>query len=112
MCFVDEKGYFNGGYLLTKRGKKSYSIPTDVHPDTKKTLAGHIPCWSKVVNAAENIEKWLPQTKYLGLDFVITSDNQVKLLEINSLTSLDAIQLDGSILETDNGKWFFSQFNL
>lgn len=50
----------------------------------------------------------MPQMKYMGFDFVVTDREQVKLLEINSLTSLDSIQLDRSILETENGKWFFS----
>ena len=60
----------------------------------KKPLAGCIPCWNNVINVAEDIEKWLPQAKYLGLDFVITSDNQVKLLEINFLISFDALQIE------------------
>ena len=47
-------------------------------------------------------------TKYLGFDFVVTDTGGVKLIEINSLTSLDTMQADCSILETENGKWFFS----
>ena len=43
---------------------------------------------------------------YMGLDFVVTSKNEVKILEINTLTSLDAIQLQGSILKTPQGEFF------
>ena len=108
LCYINEDGHFHGGYIIGKEGKRACSIPVDVHPDTKMPLDGDIPCWDEVRKCAEGIEQLLPQTKYLGFDFVVTDRNTVKLLEINSLTSLDSIQLDGSILETENGKWFFS----
>ena len=49
-------------------------------------------------------------TKYLGFDFVVTSKDEVKLLEINSLSSLDALQFDVPMWENENGKWFFSEY--
>lgn len=108
LCYVDEKGHFSGGYeLLTKNGRM-YSKPVTHHPDTNQLLEGDIPCWDAVEKAAQGVERMLPQTRYLGFDFVVTNENKVKLLEINSLTSLDCIQIDGSILDTPNGKWFFS----
>ena len=80
----------------------------DRHPDTGMVLDGIIPMWDEIERAAREITKLIPQMKYLGLDFVVTDDNKVKLLEINSLTSLDALQLDGSLLKTKNGKLFYS----
>lgn len=111
LCYVNNDGYFNNGYVLTQKGKKSSSQTISIHPDTKQKLEGRIPCWDQVLKAVSEFEKLMPQAKYLGFDFVITADNQVKILEINSLTSLDSIQMDGSILETENGKWFFSSFS-
>ncbi len=108
LCYVDEQGRFSGGYELVKAGKKLHSKHIEYHPDTNKKLEGTIPCWSEVQRVAEGIGRLLPQTRYLGFDFVITDKNEVKLLEINSLTSLDCIQIDGSILDTENGRWFFS----
>ena len=108
LCYIDERGHFNGGYELEKEGRGMHSKAIEYHPDTGKRLEGVIPCWDEVQKAAEGIGRMLPQTRYLGFDFVITDQNKVKLLEINSLTSLDAIQIDRSILETENGKWFFS----
>lgn len=108
LCYIDEEGRFNGGYVLVKDGKHKHSKPVEYHPDTNKKLEGVIPCWNEIQKAAEDIGMLLPQTRYLGLDFVITDDYKVKLLEINSLTSLDSIQIDGSILKTENGRWFFS----
>ena len=108
LCYLDENGSFSNGYMIKKVGKKRAAELIDRHPETNKQLKGQIPLWDEVKKCTEGIEKLLPQTNYLGLDYVITDQNKVKLLEINSLTSLDALQLDGSILETENGRWFFS----
>ena len=43
---------------------------------------------------------------YLGLDFVVTNKDEVKVLEVNSLTSLDALQMHGSVLEGPCGEFF------
>ena len=107
LCYIDENGFFEKGYLLQKRGNKQIVDVLERHPQSQKELKGRIPLWPEVQNAADKIINIFPQTRYLGLDFVVTDQNTVKLLEINSLTSLDSIQLDQSILETENGKWFF-----
>ena len=39
----------------------------------------------------------------MGIDFCVTNDNGVK---INSLSSLDCIQMDKSIFKTDGGELF------
>ena len=111
LCYVDSNGFFNGGYVVGREGKKLRPFSVEKHPDSNEILNGHIPCWDKVVKCAEGIERLLPQMKYLGFDFVVTDKDEVKLLEINSLTSLDSLQLDCSILETENGKWFFSSLS-
>ena len=108
LCYIDENGHFNGGYIIDRSKNKLSSLFVDTHPDTGKIIEGTIPMWSEVQKAAIDIAKYLPETKYLGYDFVVTDKNEVKLLEINSLTSLDSIQMDKSILETEIGKKFFS----
>ena len=108
LCYINEDGFFHGGYQIAHKGKRASVIRVTEHEDTHKVLDGQIPCWEELKKVAEGIERLLPQTRYLGFDFVITDRNEVKLLEINSLTSLDAMQLDGSILNTENGGWFFS----
>ena len=110
LCYIDDSGHFYGGYVIGKKRKHSYAIKVDYHPDTNKLLDGQIPCWNEIIRCSQGIERLLPQTRYLGFDFVVTDNNNIKLLEINSLTSLDSIQMDKSILKTDNGKWFFSSF--
>lgn len=107
MCYLDKDGYYDGGYLINRAGGGLKADFVTAHPDTGREIKGRIPCWDELLQAADGMEKLLPMTKYLGFDFVITDKEEVKILEINSLTSLDTIQADGSILETENGKWFF-----
>ena len=103
LCYLSENGEFSEGLIL-KKGK-----PQDIstHPDNGVKLMGKIPEWNKILDVSKKIQKFLPMTKYMGYDFVVTDKQEVKLLEINSLTSLDGLQMKGSILETENGKWFF-----
>ena len=108
LCYINEEGSFCGGYQQAVDGQKNCSVKVDRHPDTGSELTGVIPCWDELQGICKQIGQLLPQTRFLGFDFVITDKYQVKLLEINSLTSLDTIQLDRSILDTPNGKWFFS----
>lgn len=108
LCYIDENGSFKGGYIIDRSKKTLSSVYVDKHPDTGKKIEGTIPMWKEVQQAAVGIAKYLPETKYLGYDFVVTDKNEVKLLEINSLTSLDSIQMDCSILQTEIGKKFFS----
>lgn len=108
LCYINEDGQFNGGYIIDRSKKKLSSLFIEQHPDTGKAIVGTIPMWTEVKKAAMDIARYLPETKYLGYDFVVTNTNEVKLLEINSLTSLDSIQMDCSILETEVGKKFFS----
>lgn len=107
LCYINDDGVFDSGYILKHNGKNTYIETVTEHPQTHKTLKGKVPCWDQICKAAQEIEAVFPQTKYLGLDFVVTDKSEVKLLEINSLTSLDTMQLDKSILDTENGKWFF-----
>ena len=111
LCYIDESGHFKGGFIIERSKKKLSSVFVDKHPDTGKEIQGTIPMWSEVQKAAIGIAKYLPETKYLGYDFVVNDKNEVKLLEINSLTSLDSIQMDKSILETEVGNKFFSSLN-
>ena len=111
LSYVNENGEFSDGYIKDKSKNKypKYEVIYK-HPDTQIELKGKIPHWSKLQETVCSIVKLLPMTKYLGFDFVITSKDEVKLLEINSLSSLDALQFDVPMWENENGKWFFSEY--
>lgn len=104
LCFVSDKGIFEYGNLLDLKKMRNSIIQK--HPDTKIELKGKIPLWNEIQTAADEFGNFFPQMDYLGLDFVVTNKEEVKILEINSLTSLDAIQLQGSILKTPQGEFF------
>ena len=102
LCYVDKNGFYSGGNIMDIQTGKNIKILE--HPDSKKKLEGQIPLWDEVQQMVKEIDHLFPQLSYLGIDVVITSDNQVKMLEINSLTSLDGLQLlepikDKKILE-------------
>ena len=109
LCYLDEEGQFTEGNIIDAQNHKNCII--DHHPDTGKELKGKIPMWDEIVEAGKAFDLHFPQMKYLGMDFVVTSDNRVKLLEINSLTSLDGIQLNGSILKTKSAAFYRERMN-
>ncbi len=98
LCYIDENGEFNGGNIADLETRLNIKISE--HPDTKEKLIGKIPLWDKIVDSAKLLSQTFPQMSYLGIDYVITDAGQVKIIEINSLSSLDALQLDGSIFES------------
>lgn len=97
-------GHFSGGNILDCNSLSNIKI--SAHPDNALPLEGNIPYWEEVKKAAHSIAAIMPQLTYLGIDFCITNENKVKIIEINSLSSLDSIQLDKSILESPGGYFF------
>ena len=104
LCYVTKTGEFKNGNIFDSRSGTNNIISE--HPDTKQKLVGKIPLWNEVQKAAEQFGVNFPQMQYLGIDFVITNKNEVKILEINSLTSLDCLQLDESILKKPQGDFY------
>lgn len=104
LCYVTESGDFRNGNVFDALSGTNKIITE--HPDTKQRLEGKIPLWNELQNAAKQFGMHFPQMQYLGIDFVITNKNEVKVLEINSLTSLDCLQLDGSVLKTSQGNFY------
>ena len=104
LCFVSKNGKFEYGNLLDMKHMRNIIIHN--HPDTGIELKGEIPLWDKFQAIVDEFGSIFPQLDYLGIDFVVTSKNEVKILEINSLSSLDAIQFEGSILKTPEGDFY------
>lgn len=104
LIILNEEGRFETGYVLDEASCNSRNITR--HPDNDLPLQGIIPKWCEVKSVSRMVAEILPQLNYLGIDFVITEDNNLKILEINSLTSLDSIQLDKSIFDTKGGAFF------
>lgn len=105
-CYLDSNGYFESGDILNEEAFQNQVITH--HPDTGAQLKGRIPHWDEIVQAGKEFCIHFPQLKYLGFDFVVTSDERVKILEINSLSALDCFQHGTSVFETPAGDFFRS----
>lgn len=104
LCYLDETGRFLHGNVMSENGLSNCQINT--HPDSGTELTGTIPMWDEILKAVDAFSLHFPQLNYMGLDFVVTLDNKVKVLEINSLTSLDGIQLDGPVFASNSAGFY------
>lgn len=103
-CYLNNDGTYTSGDILDMAAHKNRIITH--HPDTGVRLQGKIPHWDEIEQAAQAVCAHFPQLKYLGFDFVVTANEQVKILEINSLSSLDCFQHGVSVFETPAGEFF------
>lgn len=101
---VINDGKYTEGNILDMKTMKNIRIQN--HPDTGLPLQGEIPHWSEIKQAAHIIADAMPQMSYMGIDFCVTNDDRVKIIEINSLSSLDCIQTNESIYTTPGGEFF------
>lgn len=107
VCTVSESGHYRHGTMLDPATFKKVTFLQ--HPDTGAPLNGNIPHWDDICEAVKEFGTYLPQLTYLGFDFVVTSDSRVKILEINSLSSLDCLQEDRSVFDSPAGVFFRSR---
>lgn len=106
---IVRNGEYQDGNILDFETNKNIVISK--HPDNNIEIKGRIPHWDEVVKAAKIIAETMPQLSYMGIDFCITDDNCVKIIEINSLSSLDCMQIDKSIFDTPGGAFFKERLN-
>lgn len=104
LCYIEEDGSFHNGHL--RNAKTGDDIIATEHPDTHEKLDNTIPYWSNIQEAAKAFHRYFPMLEYMGFDFVVTDNEQIKILEINSLTSLDSMQLNEPIFERRIGEYF------
>jgi len=104
LCYIKKDGTFDGGNTIDFEQLKNNIITH--HPDTKKELKGIIPHWDDITRICNDFCRHFPQLKYCGFDFVITDHDEVKMLEINSLTSLDSLQMDCPVFRSETRELF------
>ena len=99
-----KNGTFKGGHILDKNTKKDSYI--EKHPDNGMEIKGTFPMWNEIRDTAFRIAELMPQLNYFGIDFCLTNQNEMKVLEINSLTSLIGFQLEQPALKNRVGDFF------
>lgn len=106
---VDPKTGITKEYGIIKRKKSNEEIlDLTNHPDSQKPIVGlQIPMWQEVTGKILSILNNLSFLKYVGIDLAITQD-EFKILETNSLTTLSTIQLDEGLLKDERNKIFFN----
>ena len=80
LCYINDNGVFEKGNLYDFELMKNIIITH--HPDTGTELKGIIPLWNGIQKASADFCEHFPQLNYLGFDFVVTSKNEVKILEM------------------------------
>lgn len=98
-----KEGEFERGHIVDHTTGKDIIVTN--HPDNNLELKGIIPRYKEAKDIAYGIAQLFPVMKYLGFDFAITSNDEVKLTEINSLNSL-AFQIDQPVFATPGGEFF------
>lgn len=107
---IVKNGAYESGNILDKDTDTNQVIR--MHPDNNLEIKGRIPHWDEVVEAARTVADTLPQLSYLGIDFCITHDDRIKIIEINLLSSLVGIEAGGiSIFDTPGGAFFKERLN-
>lgn len=81
----------------------------DNHPDTGQQISGvQIPYWSKVKATILKIAEYLTCVPYMGFDVIITP-NSFKIIEINSLSDLNLLQVHGPLLRDERVRRFYAR---
>lgn len=86
------------------------NIRFTAHPDSNQSLVGQIiPHIDKIQAAVYALCNHLSSLEYFGIDIIVGQDD-VKILEVNTLPGLDSIQiLDGPIFTNPTASKFFTR---
>lgn len=80
---------------------------TSTHPETAAAIAGvSVPNWSSIAASIRAMATALPQMPYIGWDVVVTG-NGFRVLEGNSNTSMDLLQVHRPLLADRRVRDFF-----
>ena len=101
-----------------EKGKTLFAVSFDAqnytkvitqHPDSGVSFTFDIPRWDEIIAFCMDVCRSYPELKYVGFDIVITQDS-FKVLEINSLSGLQAAQLKEPFMKDLKTKEVFQSF--
>lgn len=108
LVFVDvERGVLTGEGAINFKSKGDKYMGNIIHPDSKKKLSGlEIPRYKEICEKILEISNKNSYLRYIGWDIAIT-ENSFKIIETNSLSSLDVIQQRKGFLKDPLLKQYF-----
>ena len=78
------------------------------HPDTRISAGGVVPHWELIKSKLLEMHRYLADLEYLGWDIAVTQDG-FKVLEINTLTGIQAVQFFHPVMLDQRMKDFFEK---
>ena len=108
ISYDSDSGYYGNEYFRYRGFAEGGETRFNEHPDSKIVLKGKkLPKYEKVKDVVLTACSYLSSLDYFGVDVVITDDD-VKILEINSLPAISTPQVvTGPIFSIPEAKSFF-----
>ena len=83
------------------------------HPDTGTPIAGtEVPGWSAIREGILDIAANYPQLPYVGWDIVVTDDGEFTVIEGNSCTDIDLLQVHRPLLDDPRARRFYEHHGI
>lgn len=85
----------------------------DTHPETGAQIAGvTIPGWPAIRDGIVEIAANFPQIPYVGWDIVVTGEGEFTIIEANSCTDVDSLQVHGPLLDDPRARRFYEHHDI
>lgn len=85
----------------------------DTHPETNARITGtKVPGWSDIQNAIVEIAANYPQIPYVGWDIVVTGEGDFTIIEANSCTDVDLLQVHRPLLDDTRARRFYEHHDI
>jgi hypothetical protein len=85
----------------------------ETHPETDARIAGvEIPGWSAIREGILDIAANYPQIPYVGWDIVVTGEGEFVIIEANSCTDVDSLQVHGPLLDDPRARRFYEHHDI
>lgn len=83
---------------------------TDAHPDTGAQIEGvAVPGWEQVKKTVIKLAASKPYLPYAGWDVVVTSDESVKIIEVNGNSGMAVLQTHRPLLANERVERFYTE---
>jgi hypothetical protein len=85
----------------------------ETHPETGAQIAGvEIPGWPAIRDGIVDIAANYPQIPYIGWDIVVTGEGEFTIIEANSCTDVDSLQVHHPLLDDPRARRFYEHYDI